>query len=52
MSESILSVGVEMILAVLTAAFFVVDCLRQEAAPALRLAVARKRLPESDFRKS
>ncbi len=43
MSESVLSVGVEMILAVLAAAVFVVDCVRQEAAPALRPALARKR---------
>lgn len=43
MSESVLSVGVEMILAVLAAAVFVVDCVRQEAARALRPALARKR---------
>jgi hypothetical protein len=43
MFEPVFSVGLEMLGAVLTAAFFVADCVRQETAPALRAATACKR---------
>jgi hypothetical protein len=43
MSETVFAVSLEIVAAVLAASFFVVDCLRQEAAAAIRVAVGKQR---------
>jgi hypothetical protein len=43
MSETVFAVSLEILAAVLSSAFFVLDCLRQEAATAIRVAARKQR---------